>query len=85
MRVYTVVSTTIGGIPDAIESGIEGLLVEPGDPKQLANALGVLLSDKEKRNQIALVARAKVANIFSVDVVIPQVELLYKKYGALPH
>ena len=39
-----VVATRVGGIPDMIETGVEGVLVEPGDPEAMAGAIGGLLS-----------------------------------------
>lgn len=42
-----VVSTPVGGIPEAITEGVTGLLVQPGDIKNLAAALCKLLQDPE--------------------------------------
>lgn len=38
-----VVSTPVGGIPEAVEDGVSGLLVEPGDVQGLANAICQIL------------------------------------------
>jgi glycosyltransferase involved in cell wall biosynthesis len=40
-----VIGTTVGGIPDLIHDGENGLLVEPEDPQALADALVQVLSD----------------------------------------
>ncbi|MBV9773636.1 MAG: glycosyltransferase family 4 protein, partial [Gemmatimonadetes bacterium] len=40
-----VVATRISGIPEQVEHGVTGLLVPPGDPAALADALERLLSD----------------------------------------
>ena len=45
-RGRAVVSTAAGGIPDIVESGRNGFLVEPGDVAGLANALVRVLSDR---------------------------------------
>lgn len=43
-----VVSTPVGGIPEAITEGVTGFLIPPGDIKQLAAALCKLLNDPEQ-------------------------------------
>jgi glycosyltransferase involved in cell wall biosynthesis len=46
-----VVATNIGAIPDFVEEGENGRLVEPGRPDELAEALIDLLNDAEKRRR----------------------------------
>jgi glycosyltransferase involved in cell wall biosynthesis len=41
-----VVSTTVGGIPDIIQNGLNGSMVEPDDPGLLANSLHMILDDE---------------------------------------
>ena len=52
-----VVATSVGGIPDMIEDGMNGILVKPDDPYELANAISLLLNDNAKRQKIAENAR----------------------------
>jgi glycosyltransferase involved in cell wall biosynthesis len=40
-----VVATAVGGTPEAIADGVNGLLVSPGDSAALANKVGELLRD----------------------------------------
>jgi glycosyltransferase involved in cell wall biosynthesis len=54
-----VVSTRIGGIPDMLEDGRAGLLVEHGDRRALREALLALLADSERRGELAAAARAR--------------------------
>ena len=42
-----VIGSRVGGIPDLIDDGVNGLLVDPGDTNGLAEALIRLLSDRE--------------------------------------
>ncbi|WP_313692306.1 glycosyltransferase family 4 protein [Halorarum halobium] len=44
-----VVSTQIAGIPEQVEEGVTGFLVEPGDVNNLINRLHRLLADREMR------------------------------------
>jgi glycosyltransferase involved in cell wall biosynthesis len=46
-RGRAVVSTAVGGIPDVVKTGENGALVEPGNARQLADALVRVLNDRE--------------------------------------
>ena len=48
-----VVATAVGGVPEVVEHGREGLLVPPGQPRELAAALVTLLTDAERRQRMA--------------------------------
>ena len=43
-----VVGTSVGGIPEVVEDGVTGILVQPGDSGALAGAMGELLRDPER-------------------------------------
>ncbi len=47
-----VVASAVGGIPDLVTDGVSGLLVPPGDPAALAQALQRLLTDPALREQV---------------------------------
>lgn len=68
-----VVSTPVGGIPDVVEDGVEGYIVEPGDVEALADRLARLINDPERRCRMGLLAQDKVRP-FNWDVVLPQLE-----------
>jgi glycosyltransferase involved in cell wall biosynthesis len=59
------VGTTVGGIPEIIEDGVSGLLVEPRNPAQLAEAFLRLLEDPSLRARLGEAARARVLREFS--------------------
>ena len=52
-----IVATQVGGIPETIESGRDGLLVEPGDADALANAMHTVIADAEATNARTASAR----------------------------
>lgn len=74
-----VVATTVGGIPEAIADGVNGLLVVPGDVPALAAALGALLADGALREQLGDNARATIARRFSTDVAMTALSALYRE------
>jgi glycosyltransferase involved in cell wall biosynthesis len=55
-----VVASRVGGIPDLVRDGVDGILVEPGDTEALADALVRILSDHELAEQLAAKARKSV-------------------------
>ncbi len=76
-----ILSTPIGGIPEAVTDGVEGFLVQPGDVNALADRLQRLLSDPELASQMGAAARRKVETTFSSDAILPKVEALYRELG----
>lgn len=63
-----VVASRIGGIPELVEDGIEGLLVEPGDVDALAAAMGQLAGDASKAAAMGRAGRERVARDFTPEV-----------------
>jgi colanic acid/amylovoran biosynthesis glycosyltransferase len=61
-----VVATRLSGIPELVQDGVTGLLVEPGDPRGLAAALGRVLEDDSLAAELALRARELVERSFSL-------------------
>jgi glycosyltransferase involved in cell wall biosynthesis len=53
------VTTAVGAIPEVVADGVNGVLVRPGDPGQLAAALQSLIADAELRNRLAAAAHAR--------------------------
>lgn len=56
-----VVASAVGGLPDAVEDGVTGLLVPPGDPTALRAALDRLLGDVPLRARLGSAARERAA------------------------
>jgi glycosyltransferase involved in cell wall biosynthesis len=54
-----VVATEVGGLRDAIEDGVNGLLVAPGDVRALRASIERLLGDGELRTRLGAAARTK--------------------------
>jgi glycosyltransferase involved in cell wall biosynthesis len=61
-----VIASRVGGIPELIEDGVSGLLVEPRDTRAIARAIDSLLSAPELRERLGRAARAKVIERFDV-------------------
>ena len=72
-----IVATRVGGIPDLIDDGVHGLLVEPGNPEALAAAIDDLLSDRTRASALGKHARERRRREFDLDVMVHNVEALY--------
>lgn len=79
-----VVTTPVGGIPEAIADGEEGLLVPPGDTEALASAISRLLSDAPLREAMGARGRAKFDACYDANVVLPRLESVYRDLGVMP-
>lgn len=64
-----VVSTTVSGIPEAVEHGTTGLLVPPEDAAALADALRQLVVDASLRQSMGLAGRRRVMEHFTIDAI----------------
>jgi glycosyltransferase involved in cell wall biosynthesis len=72
-----IVATRVGGIPDLIDDGVHGLLVEPGNPEAMAAAIADLLNDRARASQLGMHARERRRREFDLDVMVRNVEALY--------
>lgn len=62
-----IVSTLEGSIPDIVDNGSTGLLVEPENVEQLAGAIGFMLDNPEERKQMAINAKKKFFEEFTLE------------------
>ncbi len=62
-----VVATAVGGIPEQIEVGKTGLLVPPGDPQSMAQAVGALLSNTPLLEQFGKAAAEEAQRRFNLN------------------
>lgn len=76
-RGVPVVATRVGGVPELVRDGIDGLLVQAGNPEQLATAMLELLDDAEKRRRMGEMGRARIRDDFSVKAMVAGTEDLY--------
>jgi glycosyltransferase involved in cell wall biosynthesis len=72
-----VVATAVGGTPEILTSGVEGLLVSPGRPDELAKAIDVLAGDPDRRRQMAEAAVRR-ARTFDIRAAMRTVEATYR-------
>jgi glycosyltransferase involved in cell wall biosynthesis len=77
-----IVATRVGGVPDLIEDGVHGLLVDAGDEAGLAAAIRRMLADPEAARRMGEAARERRRTEFTVEVMVRRFEALYERLAA---
>ncbi|MFH1459647.1 MAG: glycosyltransferase [Candidatus Omnitrophota bacterium] len=81
-----IIGTTIGGIPEIIQNGINGILIEPKNSGSLASAINSMLDDFNKAKTMGATGRKIVEAKFSQEKMLQKISGLYQilfdqKYG----
>jgi glycosyltransferase involved in cell wall biosynthesis len=71
-----VVATAAGGVPEAVTDGVTGLLVPPGDPRALADALVTLARDGALRLRMGTAARER-STVFDIHTAVDEQQRAY--------
>lgn len=74
-----IIASNVGGVPEIIENGVNGLLVSSGDPSKLAEACLKLLKDNELSRQIVLAGSKTVQQRFNIGSQIEQLSKMYEE------
>jgi glycosyltransferase involved in cell wall biosynthesis len=78
VRNKAVIGARIGSTQCVIEDGVDGVLVTPRNPDDLANAILRLLSDRATREQMGRAGNAKMRTHFTWDRITDKVEHVYR-------
>ena len=73
-----VVASGVGGIPDQVRHGQEGLLVKPGDPDALGQALVGLLRDPARARRLGDAGLRRTETEFGHGTMVRRVEAVYR-------
>jgi glycosyltransferase involved in cell wall biosynthesis len=74
-----VVATRVGGVPDLIEHGVNGLLVEVDDADALARTIETIATDPPRAHALGRAGRARVYPAFSASRLVADVDRLYRE------
>ncbi len=72
-----IICTSVGGIPEAVEEGINGFLIQPGDYKALAEKINLIADNKELREKMGQESLRIAKEKFDVNVIIKQLKDIY--------
>jgi len=78
------VATAVGGVPEVIKPGDNGLLVPPGDEVALAEAISVLVRSVDLRRRLGAAARQSIEDGFTEAAYLESLKALYLEL-AEPH
>jgi len=78
------IATRVGGVPELIDSGVNGILCEVGDVEGMANAAISILSDPELLQKFSNAARRTAQDHFCASRIIPLYERYYERIIAAP-
>jgi glycosyltransferase involved in cell wall biosynthesis len=73
-----IVASSVGGIPDLIKDGKNGLLVPPEDASALEKAISALLEDKAQRKRMGEAGK-KMCRPYSTEAMVEQIDDLYRE------
>jgi glycosyltransferase involved in cell wall biosynthesis len=72
-----IVATRVSAIPEAVDDGVTGLLVQPRDPKALAEAMLSLLGDRERAQAMGEAGLRRLQERFTEKRMVDEIERLY--------
>lgn len=72
-----IIATAVGGIPEVIDNGSDGILISAADEHELKSAIISAIQNEERRKEMAHNARNKIIENFSLAKTINQLETLY--------
>ncbi|MCX7766808.1 MAG: glycosyltransferase family 4 protein, partial [Candidatus Sumerlaeia bacterium] len=73
-----VVATDVGGLPEIVQEGINGFMVEPRNPEAIAEKVIWLLDHKEEARQMGERGREICRQKFDINSTVQQYYELYK-------
>lgn len=74
-----VLASDVGGLPDLIQSGENGILVAAKDINSLAQALNELLSDQVRKQQLSQAGSETFHKSYSLEAICPQYDNIYQE------
>jgi glycosyltransferase involved in cell wall biosynthesis len=80
-----IVATRAGGIPEVVEDGVTGVLVEPRDHTTMADAIVTLIEDRARRAAMGDAGLARVNARFTVERMVAGTAAVYARVAGTPH
>ncbi len=80
-----IAATAVGGVPNLLENGKEGFIVQPGNVQDLSNAMSLLLGNGELRQSLGKAAARRARENFDVSAMVQAYEEMYEDLADPSH
>ena len=74
----SVIGTPVGGIVDFLKNGETGLFCEPGNPRDIAEKIELLIKDKQLRNKLVENGHKLVVEVYNWDKISERIKRIYQ-------
>jgi glycosyltransferase involved in cell wall biosynthesis len=74
-----VIASAVGGVPEIVQDGINGVLVPPGDPDSLAKAISSFITSPDQFKHFGEAGYAKVRQNFTFELQTQRLESIYSE------
>lgn len=74
-----VIATNVSGVPELIEDGVSGLLIQPKDPAALAHAIKKMKDDVQLRRKLGTAGKNRITEHFSVEIIASDLIKYYER------
>ena len=71
------ISTAVGGVPEVLKHGVNGLLVKPGNANEIAQAVSGILKNPVKKAEIEHVAREQIVKNYDWSRLVKDLETIF--------
>ncbi len=71
-----IIATSVGAVPEIIENGVNGYVVEPGEPAQIAEAIDKIMANESKAKEMAIRAHQTLVLKFGINTMVQKIESL---------
>jgi glycosyltransferase involved in cell wall biosynthesis len=74
-----IIATRVGGLPDLVSDGINGILIDVGNPEQIASAFEYLSANSEMRLSMQMKSYQTAFEEFDIEILVPRLVNIYRK------
>jgi len=74
-----IITTNVEGIPEIIEAGETGFLVEPEEEKELSQKINFIIENPEKARDVAKNGKNKLREKYDINKIVADYESIYER------